>query len=1052
MNEAEHVDISPAKLAGVNENVDSTFAGAEQLYNCCYESVYRNPLGDKHHFDPENELGITVVDGTAISNTEPSGESLGLLKSAGERLHMHNNNSETHESSQLKDLVRSGSGKGELADAITALSKCTTAEQLYGSWSPSQIVGEQEDELGLHNKSDENSGRSLSPNKTTSETPHCMDCHSMHNETLEGKILSGYRDVQCEPAESGVMASDYIGAQQWKELTSHKKATVEHPCEFGRQSLHSMLNERIEGSNVDSDFVAAKQFGNISSFKQNASEQLGNLVYGSLHGEQSEQKQITGTEGAQRNPVEGCILVHNCVKIEQPGPSLEDAAKKSIVELLEPTHEEVSKDCFSSKQLEPAPGSVAKDCLSEQLRPTSKDVQTSTQVVSGSLSKDGKKSSRWHRKTSATLVNKKYMLRSSAGSRSVSQSKPEEKSAISVLSSNMKNVSDNGERRGRKGRTSKQMKEKPDDGFSSMRKHLRYILHRMQYEQNLIDAYSSEGWRGQSLDKLRPEKELERAKADIRRSKLKIRAFFQRLDEICAEGRFPDSLFDSEGLIDTDDIFCAKCGSKDVSANNDIILCDGACDRGFHQLCLYPPLRTEEIPPGEEGWLCPACDCKVDCIDLLNDSEGTKLSISDSWEKVFPEEAAAGNGQDNSFGLPSDDSEDNDYDPDGAKDDADVDDDDDDRGESASTSDESDFSSASEDLGDFCSDGQYLGLPSDDSEDDYDPEAPDADELVNQPSSSSDFTSASEDLDVYFNDNGKSRKDGEPPSFPEPDEESNESLPRSSRRHVERLDYKKLYDETYGNDSSDSSADEEWMTVVTPRNRKNPNREAASVSSNGYAPLSVDGTNNTVKQTGHTPRGKTSRSHKEGSKDSYDHLTRGPPERTSRGKNVKRLPYRKLGEAVTQRLHASFKEDQYPDHLTKEKLAEELELTLRQVSKWFDNARWSFNHPSHSKAVPARGASKGPKGRHRKDSGSLNYETTVKSVRVGSEKSKSDTDGRNGQKSVSPQSRMAEKDPDHRTIVQALITPAKQTDFNYSSKTSEAQNSRTLRKRKRSAA
>lgn len=41
-------------------------------------------------------------------------------------------------------------------------------------------------------------------------------------------------------------------------------------------------------------------------------------------------------------------------------------------------------------------------------------------------------------------------------------------------------------------------------------------------------------------------------------------------------------------------IFCAKCGSKDLSANNDIILCDGTCDRGFHQHCLEPPLLSED--------------------------------------------------------------------------------------------------------------------------------------------------------------------------------------------------------------------------------------------------------------------------------------------------------------------------------------------------------------------------------------------------------------------------------------------------------------------------
>lgn len=41
-------------------------------------------------------------------------------------------------------------------------------------------------------------------------------------------------------------------------------------------------------------------------------------------------------------------------------------------------------------------------------------------------------------------------------------------------------------------------------------------------------------------------------------------------------------------------IFCATCGSKDVTLSNDIILCDGDCDRGFHQNCLNPPLLTED--------------------------------------------------------------------------------------------------------------------------------------------------------------------------------------------------------------------------------------------------------------------------------------------------------------------------------------------------------------------------------------------------------------------------------------------------------------------------
>ncbi|AQK87896.1 Putative homeodomain-like transcription factor superfamily protein [Zea mays] len=217
------------------------------------------------------------------------------------------------------------------------------------------------------------------------------------------------------------------------------------------------------------------------------------------------------------------------------------------------------------------------------------------------------------------------------------------------------------------------------DEFSQIRKRVRYILNRMNYEQSLIEAYASEGWKNQSLDKTRPEKELERAKSEILRCKLRIREVFQNIDSLLSKGKIDESLFDSEGEISCEDIFCATCGSKNATLGNDIILCDGACDRGFHQNCLNPPLRTEDIPMGDEGWLCPACDCKLDCIDLINELQGSDISIEDPWEKV------------DDLGLPSEDSEDDDYDPAGPDSDKDV--------EKKSNSDESDFTSDSDD---FC--------------------------------------------------------------------------------------------------------------------------------------------------------------------------------------------------------------------------------------------------------------------------------------------------------------------------------------------------------------
>jgi len=142
-----------------------------------------------------------------------------------------------------------------------------------------------------------------------------------------------------------------------------------------------------------------------------------------------------------------------------------------------------------------------------------------------------------------------------------------------------------------------------------------------------------------------------------------------------------------------------------------------------------------------------------------------------------------------------------------------------------SSSEESDYASASENLEGSHGD-QYLGLPSEDSDDgDYDPGAPDADNKVNEESSSSDFTSDSEDLaaaivdstspgqddeirsasldDVkylksYVKKRGKAGKKlsmaDELSSLLEPDAGQEGSTPVSGKRNLERLDYKKLYD------------------------------------------------------------------------------------------------------------------------------------------------------------------------------------------------------------------------------------------------------------------
>ncbi|KAL7156896.1 hypothetical protein ABFS83_02G039800 [Erythranthe nasuta] len=523
--------------------------------------------------------------------------------------------------------------------------------------------------------------------------------------------------------------------------------------------------------------------------------------------------------------------------------------------------------------------------------------------------------------------------------------------------------SSNGEKK-KKGRKKKQVKNTTTvNEYSRTRSHLRYLLHRIKYEQSLIDAYCAEGWKGQSLEKLKPEKELQRAKSHILRYKLRIRALFENLDLSLAVGKLPTSLFDSQGEIDSEDIFCAKCGSKELPLDNDIILCDGACERGFHQFCLDPPLLKEQIPPGDEGWLCPGCDCKVDCIDILKDFQGTKISILDSWE-IFPEAAAAASGKklDDCSGSSSDDAEDDDYDPD--KPDADENNADEKVEGDESSSDESDYFSASDGVAAPLNKDKYEGLPSEDSEDDdFDPSAPDEDEQVKQDSSGSDFTSDSEDLDALLEENATEpgQDPGQAADQKQPSTGSNDEHPKVGRmkrtslkdelvylmetdaqpvagkRQVKRLDYKKLLDETYGNASSDSS-DEDFDDGTT-RKRRKIDPEKSERKSRDKTPITKSNTNTTdenqkaSKRLSKRPRKKVA-----------DGGTNESSANNGSSTGSKKRPVKRLGEATTQRLYVSFSENQYPQKAAKENLANELGITIRQVSKWFENARWSYNH------------------------------------------------------------------------------------------------------------
>ncbi|XP_073005811.1 homeobox protein HOX1A isoform X2 [Typha latifolia] len=528
-----------------------------------------------------------------------------------------------------------------------------------------------------------------------------------------------------------------------------------------------------------------------------------------------------------------------------------------------------------------------------------------------------------------------------------------------------------------------------NDEFLASRNRVRYLLTRMSYEQNLIDAYSGEGWKGQNLEKIRPEKELERAKTQILKYKLRLRDAFQRIDSLLSQGKLEESLFDAEGEICSEDISCANCGSKDVTSNNDIILCDGICDRGFHQKCLNPPLLTEDIPPGDQGWLCPACDCKVDCIDLLNEFQGSDLSIEDSWEKVFPEAAAISNGakQYDESNFPSDDSEDDNYDPNILE--SHIEDQ-----EEGSSSEESDFTASSKDSEHSKQKKQYdnLGFPSDDSEDDdYDPEGPDPDKDSQKKLSSSDesdFTSDSDDFcaELVINsglgevstsslsflkpvDHGDAVKSvmdskgnsvGQELCSLEADLRQEQVSPVQGKRQRCRLDYKKLYEETYGKESSESSDDEDWSErsamkkgkkdehwttceeLHSTESRKSSRRTGVMHKDDAARKLDLGQIQMSQAVHESSPGVAHQKLHSAGIHDSVTRQYADAREPDSSGANSSTVQKKHFGPLISEKLREYFNVNRYPSRETKESMAQELGLTFRQISKWFESMRHSM--------------------------------------------------------------------------------------------------------------
>ncbi|XP_068642595.1 pathogenesis-related homeodomain protein-like [Aristolochia californica] len=436
----------------------------------------------------------------------------------------------------------------------------------------------------------------------------------------------------------------------------------------------------------------------------------------------------------------------------------------------------------------------------------------------------------------------------------------------------------------RKGQMRKRKRKKQNivrDEASRLQRRTRYLLIRMKLEQNLIDAYSGEGWKGNSREKIKPEKELERAKKQILECKLGIRDVIRQLDLISSDGRIEDSVIDPDGRVFHEYIFCAKCKLREAFPDNDIILCDGTCNRAFHQKCLEPPLATENIPPGDQGWFCKYCECKMEILEAVNAHLGTTFSGNCSWQDVFKEAVNAPESEKRSFDpteeWPSEDSEDDDYDP------------------------ETFDKNCNKDVGERIADdaGSSSGL-----------------------FWSSDEASSVCEGSPDNNSNGvfskvKSRRDlgnfriCEPADVLDSDN-TDEVDTLNSRRHRKDVDYKKLHDEMFGKEipeNEELSEDEDWGPC---RRKRRVNESHADMTRSSCA--DEDSCLNVKANV-----------------ESREELLT----ETRDKKALFRIP-----ASAVETLRRVFSENELPSRDVKENLSKKLGIASEKINKWFKNARY----------------------------------------------------------------------------------------------------------------
>lgn len=264
------------------------------------------------------------------------------------------------------------------------------------------------------------------------------------------------------------------------EAVQEAKASVEVLTCFSNEQMHSIPDNQELGTTPECTSKTAGPDDEKSGVQQNMEEETKELGSGDVLSELPEKNNQTISKLAEIDQVEAGNLLSSDIETENLILPIE-LETTTLNECSELPPEDANKN--SIKQVNPPIEDLTQNTSIQRLE----TVPITSVSISQQLGHKDKK----------ILKSKKknYMLRSLVSSDRVLRSRTQEK-AKAPEPSNELNKLTAGEGKRKKKKRNIKGKGASGDEFSSIRNRLRYLVNRIKYEQSLIDAYSSEGWKG----------------------------------------------------------------------------------------------------------------------------------------------------------------------------------------------------------------------------------------------------------------------------------------------------------------------------------------------------------------------------------------------------------------------------------------------------------------------------------------------------------------------------------------------------------------------------